>query len=479
MESTRVGVAAESSGGDGPGETTLVADLGASSFRVALFAGDGHALATAARPHRLGPEADPEGWLATFAELVAELLAPRPALRVAAIAITAFTRTEIHLDGAGMPLRPAITFLDTRAVAEAAALELRLGTRGVFSAVHPLARLAWLARHEPAVHGAIVHVVQPKDFLNFRLTGRLASDPASNVPLVGDTRDYLPERLAAAGVPATLFPALSSPRHGLGPVREGLPGALARLAGARVVVGAMDTWAATLGLGVHEVGLAYNLAGTTEVNGMMLAAPVRAEGLLGVAWDDGLFHLGGPSQAGAGCLAWLAGLLGTTPESLAHAAAAVDPAAAVPTFLPYLDGERVPFWDARLRGGFMGLVRDTDPGMLARAVMEAVAFHDRLVLGRAAAAAGGPPREVVLGGGGASSTLWCQIKADCWALPLHRPDVDEPGLRGGHLLASGRPSPPPVGRRYVAAPRRAALLEPRYRRFLAEVEKLRGGTAHA
>lgn len=433
----------------------------------------------ATRPQRLGLEEDAGRWIAIFEDLVAELLGPRPSARVDAIAITAFTRTEIHLDAAGRILRPAITFLDTRAVDEAAALNDRLGAPGVFTAVHPLARLAWLARHEPAMHARIAQVLQPKDFLNFHLTGVCASDSPSNVPLVGSTRGYLAERFAAARMSPALFAPLRAPRHRLGPVRPGLDGALSRLAGAAVVVGAMDTWAATLGLGVHEPGLAYNLAGTTEVNGLMLAAPARAEGLLGVAWDEGLFHLGGPSQAGAGCLAWLAGLFGTTPEALAVAAAGIDPArldraGAVPIFLPYLDGERVPFWDPSLRGGFVDLGRDADAPMLARAVMEAVAFHDRLVLERAARAGGAPPRAVILGGGGAASDLWCQIKADCWSLPLHRPAVDEPGLRGGYLLAAGLATAPPPGKRFAGEARGAVALAQRYRRFLAAVEKLRG-----
>jgi len=450
----------------------LVADLGASSFRAALFAPDGEALRIASRPRRLAAEEDARSWLAALESLVAELLGDERLAPIEAVAITAFTRSEVLLDASGMPLRPALTFLDTRAAEDAVRLNAVPGMAGVFTSVHPLARLAWFERHEPATRAKVAHVLQPKDFLNFHLAGVLASDSPSNVPLVGETRDYQLVRFAAAGVDASLFAPLCSPRHRLGRVRAGLPGSLARLEGASVVVGAMDTWAATLGLGVHAPGLAYNLAGTTEVNGLMLAAPARAEGLLGVAWDDGLFHLGGPSQAGAGCLAWLASLFATTPEMLARAAEAIDPAAAVPIFLPYLDGERVPFWNASLRGGFLDLVRDSDPPLLARAVMEAIAFHDRLVLERASAGARARPREVVLGGGGNASDLWCRIKADCWSLPLHRPAVAEPGLRGAFLLATGHETPPPDGPRLAADARASAALESRYRRFLDAVDRM-------
>ncbi len=454
------------------GPVLLVADLGGSSFRLALFGPHGEEFARVQHALTLETEADPALWLATFDALTAEALAVAGDPRVAAIAITAFTRTEIHLDHAGRIVRPAITFRDTRADAEATEIDARLGARGAVTAFSPLARLAWLRRHEPQRFARIAQILQPKDFIAFHLTGVAASDPASNAPLVGETRGYLRDRFAAAGLEIGLFPALLTPGVALGIVRDGLTGALARLAGARVVVGAMDTWAATLGLGAHHPGRAYNLSGTTEVNGLMLAAPARAEGLLGVAWDDGLFHLGGPSQAGADCLVWFAGLTNTTPAAAVAAAREVAVDAPVPLFLPYLSGERVPFWDPHLRAGFCGLGRDCSLAMLARAVMEGVAFHDRLVFARAIAASGVTPAEILVGGGGASADLWCQIKADALGLDMARPAIDEAGLRGALILAGGKPPVPRVARFTPDAVARAAL-DRRYARFIDEIARMR------
>ncbi len=451
---------------------TLVADLGGSSFRLALFGPGGEERARVQHALTLEAEADPALWLAEFAALAAEALAAAGEPRVAAIAITAFTRTEIYLDREGRVVRPAITFRDARAVAEAAAIDSRLGARGVVTAFSPLARLAWLRRHEPRHFARIAQILQPKDFIAFHLTRVAASDPASNAPLVGETRRYLSDRFAAAEFDVGLFPALRAPGTTLGIVRDGLPGALARLAGARVVVGAMDTWAATLGLGAHHPGGAYNLSGTTEVNGLMLAAPARADGLLGVAWDDGLFHLGGPSQAGADCLVWFARLMNISPAEAVAAASAVAADAAVPLFMPYLAGERVPFWDPDLRGGFAGLARDSSAAMLARAVMEGVAFHDRLVFARAIAASGVTPAEILVGGGGASADLWCQIKADAWGLDLARPAIEEAGLRGALILAGGKPPTPRIDRFKPDAASHAAL-DRRYTRFLDEISRMR------
>lgn len=381
--------------------------------------------------------------------------------RVAAVAIAAFTRSEVHLDASGAVLRPAMTLRDARAVEEAARIDARLGGRGEVTAFSPLARLDWMRRHEPAAFARLALVLQPKDFLGFRLTGVAAADPASNAPLVGATRGYLGARFAAAGIDQRLFAPLRAPADRLGEVRPGLPGALA---GARVAVGAMDTWAATLGLGVHEAGAAYNLSGTTEVNGLILPRAAEAPGLLCVAWDEGLFHLGGPSQAGGACLDWFARLAGASVAEVAAEAATIDPSGDVPVFLPYPDGERVPFWNPALRAGFHGLGRGTTRGAMARAVMEGVAFHDRVVLERGFAASGMRPEAVAAAGGGASD-LWCQVKADAWGLALRRPAIAEPGLRGALLLAGGAPPAPALD---VSRPRPAlrAAMEARHARFL-------------
>jgi len=450
----------------------LVADLGGSSFRVALFGPSGEERARVQHALTLDSEADPAFWLAEFDALIAEALAAAGEPRVAAIAITAFTRTEIYLDREARVVRPAITFRDTRAVAEASDIDSRLGARGAITVFSPLARLAWLRRHEPRRFGRIARILQPKDFIAFHLTGVAASDPASNAPLVGETRRYLSDRFAAAELEIGLFPILLAPGAALGIVRDGLPGALGRLAGAKVVVGAMDTWAATLGLGAHHPGRAYNLSGTTEVNGLMLATPAQADGLLGVAWDDGCFHLGGPSQAGADCLVWFARLTNITPAEAVAAASAVAADAAVPLFLPYLAGERVPFWDPDLRGGFAGLARDSSAAMLARAVMEGVAFHDRLVFARAIAASGVTPAEILVGGGGARADLWCQIKADSWGVVLARPAIEEAGLRGALILAGGKPPTPRIDR-FTPDTASHAVLDQRYTRFLDAIARMR------
>lgn len=114
-------------------------------------------------------------------------------------------------------------------------------------------------------------------------------------------------------------------------------------------------------------------------------------------------------------------------------AAPRDPQPAL--FLPYLQGERVPYWDPHLRGAFLGLNRRHGPGDLAWAVLEGVAFLNRIVLERAETALGNPVKEIRFGGGAASNTRWCQIKADICERPIIVGRADQPGVLGAAVAA--------------------------------------------
>jgi xylulokinase len=105
-------------------------------------------------------------------------------------------------------------------------------------------------------------------------------------------------------------------------------------------------------------------------------------------------------------------------------------------FLPYLQGERVPYWDPGLRGAFIGLSRGHTAPDLAVAVMQGVACLNRVVLERAEAAAGMRVAEIRFGGGGAANPEWCRIKADMLGRPVLVPEGGEHGLIGAAVVAA-------------------------------------------
>lgn len=431
-----------------PVNVVLACDLGGTSFRAALIDDRGATLAEHAVPgpvlndHLDRSEVTAHAWWAQLLEAAGKLAEQAPELfaAVQGIAICGVTRTQVFLDRDGRELRPAMTWKDARSDAIAARLRETLADHPEAShinAFHPLARLAWLVENEPENARALACVLEPKDYLNFCLTGRQASDPISLARLIAGT-EYVEGRsgLDAIGLPPSLIPTIVEPIEIVAPVRTGLPAPFDQLAGIPVFCGCNDTWAAVAGLGALRSAYAYNISGTTEVLGVLGPEQVEAEGLISVDWR-GLWHLGGPSQNGADTAAWLAGLLGgngpvgETIERLLAGPRHPQPL----IFLPYLQGERVPYWDPNLRGAFIGLGRRHGPADLAYAVLEGVACQNRLVLERAEGALGTRVDEIRFGGGAAANPVWAQVKADICGRPIAVGAAREPGLLGAAIIA--------------------------------------------
>ncbi len=438
-------------------DTVLAVDLGGTRFRAALVDDKGDIVQTcvidspSCRTTQPGwDEIDPDAWWRGLCTLCDTLAAQAgPAFdAVQALAICGVTRTQVLIDAQGAAIRPAITWRDTRAAPDMAGWLAPMPAShpeyDQINAFHPWARLAWLLHTAPQ-HAARVHqVLDPKDYLNFRLTGQATSDTVSMARLAAAATAPAdgPDLLTALGADPAWVPPLLDPLAIVGPVQTGLPGSLRRLAGRPVVACANDTWAAVAGLGALRPGYAYNISGTTEVFGAVGAEPVQAQGLMTVDWGGGHHQIGGPSQNGADTIAWLLPLLGCLDETgMGSVAQALDTLLAAPRdpqpalFLPYLQGERVPYWDPHLRGAFLGLNRRHGPGDLAWAVLEGVAFLNRIVLERAETALGNPVKEIRFGGGAASNTRWCQIKADICERPVIVGRADQPGVLGTAVAA--------------------------------------------
>ena len=411
----------------------LACDLGSSNFRAALLDQTGSVAFAHTVPFQTGDEVDPTDWWNLFTEAT-DALAAQAGDRfddVAAVAICGVTRTQVFLDAQGQNLRPALTWRDARAAEWATRLSALAPPNWPetphLNAFHPMARLAWLADAEPECFARLHAVIDPKDYLNFRLTGVIATDVVSGARLWAASSLF-----PAAGLPGhlTAIPCLD-PRTRLTPVQSGLSGALSRLAGRPVFAMANDTWATAAGMGALQAGIAYNISGTTEVFGAIGAEPVTAPGLLSVDWGRSIQQIGGPSQSGADALVWLESLVGGSIDALLDKPRQPEPI----LFLPFLLGERVPYWDPALRAAFLGLNRRHTAADLAYAALEGIAFLNRVVLQRAEAALGAPVREIRFGGGGAKNSKWCQIKADVTGRPVLVGASAEPGLLGGAIVA--------------------------------------------
>ena len=435
-----------------PNDVVLSVDLGGSGLRAALVSPSGAVRADNAVSLPLPPadrgvsEVDPDVWLHALEEAVAALAQGRSEVfgRIRAICIGGFTRTLVPVDGSGRPIRAAITWRDTRARAEADELaEMTAGLDvGPIDAFHPLARVMWLTRHEPAALGSTAALLEPKDFLNQALTGAPTSDPISMARLVEFPNEAIQHMLwEVAGLDQSKVPAMNAPDQIIGPVRDGLGPPLDRLAGVPVLCGCIDTWMAVLGLGALRHGHGYIISGTSEVVGAFSDRPVAAEGLMTVRWAQQLWQVGGPMQGGADTLAWFreaidSPTVGRLPldRRLTGAGAArrnPDPV----LFLPYISGERTPLWRSDAHGAFLGIDRNHRSHDLLWAVVEGIALANREILARATAAGVAMPEQIRIGGGVAANDVWCQVKADVLNRPVARVEASRAGLVGAAAAA--------------------------------------------
>ncbi|MFO1143494.1 MAG: FGGY family carbohydrate kinase [Amaricoccus sp.] len=411
-----------------PAETLIGIDIGTTAVKAVMVETGGRVVAEYAAPYRTARprpgqvEQDPEDWL-RLALRALDTFAALDLAGVRGIGLTGQVNTHVFLDAALRPVRPAIVWQDARAAAEAAALDATVsadeklawfGAPMPLDASHALSRMAWVAAHEPDAWATTAHVLAPKDFLLARLTGVVAADPIASVGLVGGDLGYVAPLLARVDGAARRLAPLADPLAAVGRVRDGLP-----CAGVPVTLGTMDAWAGMFGVGVASPGEAMYLSGTSEVLGLI--APVRAPTpgvIVFPAWR-GLVVQMAPTQAGGASLEWLAQLLGRSPAELA-AAATGEIGAASPLFLPHLEGERAPLWDAGARGAFAGLTTGSDDVALCLAVMEGVAFSARLAFEALEASADLRAPLLRAGGGGMQSDRWCRLRADVFGRPHRR-----------------------------------------------------------
>ena len=424
----------------------LGVDVGTTAIKGALFGRDGRLVAEASRRYattRPAPgiaEQNPGDWVEGVVAVMDALLVEGRAARVEAVGLCSQVNTDVFVGADGRALTPAIAWQDNRAAAEAAALDAAVsaedriawfGAPLPIGASHVLARMAWMKRERPELFAATHAVLTPKDYVLAALTGETISDPMSNFFVVGLDLRYVEPLIAQVEGARERLPALKAFTDVIGEIRLGSSGLRAP-----VVAGVMDAWSGLVGSGVAGAGQGVYMSGTSEIIANASAARIGAPGVVTFPSAAGLTVNAGPTQAGGDALHWFAESYGLDVAGALALAGEADRERAPILFLPHLEGERAPLWDAELRGAFIVLDRRAQGPDFALAVLEGVALSARLLCEACDAAAGGAPERLFLAGGGARSDLWAQIRADCLGRPLDRVAHLDVGCLGAAILAA-------------------------------------------
>ena len=420
-------------------------DVGTTATKATLIDELGRERASFTRPHptdRSAPgkaEQVPDDWMDSVLAALTHFSDTADLSDLIGIGLCSQVNSHVFVGADGQPVRPAITWQDTRAAKDAARLDGAVGADQKtawfggpvpIDASHALSRMAFVARIDPEAWVATRHVLLPKDYIAYRLTGEIAGDPVAAVGLVDSAGEYVSPLLELVPGAAEKLPPLFAFHHVAGTIKPGLP-----CAGLPVVVGAMDAWAGMFGCGVVANGDAMYQSGTSEVPGIVSSKVVPTPGVILFPPYEGIRMHAAPTQSGGASLAWVATLLGKTPDAVSELVAGLAEDAQVPVFLPHLSGERAPIWDASSRGTFARLDGGTGPAELGFSVMEGVAHSVRWAFEALQSSAGMAVDTVNIGGGGARSDIWCQIRADVLGMRLRRTAVPAAAALGAAILA--------------------------------------------
>lgn len=401
-------------------------DIGTSGVKAVILAEDGtvHAQETASlsvsRLHPLWSEQNPCDW---WSATEAAVLAIDPALRarIKGIGIAGQMHGATLLGADDRPLRPAILWNDGRSFAECAALEAAVAdsrdiTGNIAMPGFTAPKLLWVRDHEPEIFAQVHSILLPKDYVRLCMTGDKASDlsdSAGTYWLDVARRDWSEMMLDASGLSLAQMPRLHEGCAVTGTLRAEVASRWG-MGEIPVAAGGGDNAAGAAGVGVVKDGDALLSLGTSGV--IFVATkdfrpnPARAVHAFCHCLPD-MWHQMAVHLSAASCIDWAARLAGCEgPAELFALAKRAGPAAGPEIFLPYLSGERTPHNDPHVRGALVALDNETDPGRLAQAVLEGVAFA--LADGLAALKEAGTSIEALsVIGGGARSAYWGKIIA--------------------------------------------------------------------
>jgi xylulokinase len=433
-------------------------DTSTTSSKALLIDEQGNVIAVASNPHTLQTpkplwsEQDPHEWWEAVSASIRFVLekAGIGGERVGAVGLTGQMHGLVLLDEAGNVLRPAILWNDQRTQSQCDEIHRIVGkekfiriTGNVALTGFTAPKILWVKENEPEVFAKAKHVLLPKDYVRYKLTGEYAMDKADGAGTVLfdlKARDWSEEVLSTLDIPRAWMPKTFEGTDFTGTVSEEAARLTGLKVGTPVAAGGGDQAAGAVGVGAVEPGIIGLTVGTSGVVfATTPSALIEPEGRLHAFCHavPGMWHFMGVMLSAAGSLQWYRDTLapGISFDELLKDAESIPVGSEGLQFLPYLSGERTPHPDPLARGAFIGLTLRHSRAHMTRAVLEGVAFglKDSFTLIQNAGL--GKITQVRGSGGGTKGALWRQIMASALEAELVTVNTTEGGAYGAALLA--------------------------------------------
>lgn len=439
-------------------------DVGTTSTKAIAFSTDGQVKAQSSQMYGLNvpqpgwAEQDPEEILSAVVAAVGEVMQQVEPGAVAALGFSAAMHSVIAVDLAGKPLTAAIIWADNRSIAQVKrlkqdssghALYLRTGTP--IHPMSPLPKLLWLRETLPEQFQASARFISIKEFIFHRWFNRYIVDYsiASATGLLNlQHLQWDQEALALVGLTPDRLSDLVPTTHMLRGIHPAYAEAMGLHPDTPVVIGANDGVLANLGVGaIAPSQLAITIGTSSAVRSVVPQPVTDPQGrTFCYALTEKHWVIGGPSNNGGIVLRWLrdefcqaeveqAKQRGVDPyDVMIEQVVDIPPGASGLICLPFLSGERAPYWNANARGIFFGASLYHHRAHFIRSGMEGVLFNVYNIT-RALSELVQPAEEIRASGGFARSPVWLQMMADVFGSTVVVPEVYEGSSFGAAVLA--------------------------------------------
>ena len=444
----------------------LAHDLGTSGNKATLYSIDGELIDSCTVPYPTHyfngnwSEQNPEDWWRAICESSQKLTAKINASDIGVIALSGQMMGCAPVDKNGVALRPSILYSDQRATKQAEFLLEKIGQKAFYDVVghrispsYTLEKLMWIRDNEPEIFKQTRYTLCAKDYINFRLTGEFAtdfSDASGTNAFDLNTFQWSSKLIETAQLDESLFPRAANSTEILGMITKEAAKATDLKEGTPVAIGGGDGSCAGVGVGCIKPGTAYNYLGSSSWIALTVEKPIVDEQMRTMNWAHcvpGYLHPSGTMQTAGSSHTWLKDTLCETEKILAEKSGQ-SPFVLIEElikqspvgsngilFLPYMLGERTPWWNPDARGAFVGLNLASSRADMARSVLEGITMNLGYIVNIFRQHI--PIETITVIGGGAQSAFWRQMMADIYDCKIETLNFQEEATSMGAAVIGG------------------------------------------